>query len=193
VDAILLAVDDTYKFGYLNPDDQPYGYQNVWATEKTTGPDRLVIAPASGQVDVMLRLMEAMPDPFWVLYVLVVPRGEGEPGRYQSPEPQGRKPVQHLLEEFKPFFEQDGRQNLWIASTEGPAMLIYDRHNVLYAYGTLDGFRAVLSEIGLKEVPSIRFPRPHTHHYNEEFDADAGRILEYWEWQHTPLRDADTE
>jgi hypothetical protein len=184
-------VDDLYKFGFMNPDDQPYQFPSVWAFERTSGGTRLAIAPARDQVDVLLRLIEAMPEPFWLLYVLVVPRGGSESGRYQCPESQTRDAVKGFLHEFRSFLENDGRHHLWIASVSGPAMLVYDRHNLIYGYGPLDEFVTVLSEIGLKESPSVQIPDPHVHHYNEHFDKDEHIVLVHWPWLRTPLRDLD--
>lgn len=184
-------MDDDYKFGFLNPDDQAYRYPNVWAIEQTSGPCRLAIAPENSQVDALLNLIETMPEPFWILYVLVVPRKGNEPGRYQSPEPQTRDAMGRILREFKAFLENDGRHNLWIKSESSPAMLVYDRHNLIYGYGPLEEFEAILSKMGLKESPSIQPPVPHSHHYNASFDIDEHRILEYWPWHYTPLKDTD--
>jgi hypothetical protein len=175
------------------PEDCPWTYQNVWATEELSGAKRLVIAPKSGTADILERLIEIMPEPFWLLYVLVVPRGEGDAGRYQSSEPQTREQVRQFLHEFHTFLETDGRQNLWISSESGSAMLIYDRHGLMYGYGPVDDWQNILKQIGLSEVPSasINIPEPHSHHYHPSLDAEASRLLAYLEWHHTPLRDQD--
>jgi hypothetical protein len=186
-------VDDLYKFGFLNPDDQPYQYPNAWAIEETSAGSRLAIAPASDQVDLLIRLIEAMPEPFGVLYLLVVPRGGGEPGRYQSPEPQTRDSVERFLRKFRTFLENDGRHHLWIASVSSPAMLVFDRHNLIYGYGPLEEFETILSEIGLGKSPSVQLPSPHVHHYNEHFDKDEHMVLVHWRWLRTPLRDVDDD
>ena len=109
-----------YKFGTPEPEDRKWIYRDVWATEETTGGgSRLVIAPAQGQTDLLAAFLQDMNGPFWVLYVLVIPRGSGEPGRYQSPEPQTASAVGTFLNEFSGFLETDGRHNLWIASESG--------------------------------------------------------------------------
>lgn len=188
---LFLAVSDSYKFGFMNPDDRAYFYPNTWAEEKTSGPDRLAIAPRASYIAALARLVESMPAPSWVLYVLVVPRGGCEAGRYQSAELHSTGDVQRFLGEFKDFLEQDGRHHLWIRSVSGAAMLVYDRHNLIYAYGLLAEFEAILSEIGLGKSKTLRIPDPHVHHYNEGFDAEERRVLEYWEWNRSPLLDAD--
>jgi len=191
--AILLAVDDLYKFGFLNPEDRPYEFPNVWAFQRTSGGTRLAIAPARDQVDFLLRLIEVMPEPFWLLYVLVVPRGGGESGRYQCPEPQTRDVVKGFLQDFRSFLETDGRHHFWIASVSDPAMLVYDRHNLIYGYGPLDEFVTILSGTDLKESPTVQIPDPHVHHYNEDLDKDEHTLLMHWEWVGTPLRDSDDD
>lgn len=183
-----------YKFGKSEPEEQEWTYENVWAGEETTGGgSRLVIAPSHEQANVLAALLKKMTGPFWVLYVLVVPRGRAEAGRYQSPEPQTDSAVSTLLNQFSGFLEKDGRHNLWIASESGPEMLIYDRHNVIYAYGPLAAFRHALSAMEFNEVAKIRFPSPHSHHYHQSLDSEEDRLLEYWNWHPTPLKESDQE
>jgi hypothetical protein len=185
---------NVYKFGTPEPEDTEWTYGNVWATEETTGGGtRLVIAPAQGQTGVLAALLKNMPGPFWVLYVLVIPRGRGEPGRYQSPEAQTEGAVATFLSEFSGFLENDARHNLWIASESGPEMLIYDRHNVIYAYGPSDSRKVALAAKGFTEAPAIRFPSPHSHHYHQSLDSEEERLLGYWDWQRTPLKRSDEE
>ncbi|WP_035357289.1 hypothetical protein [Edaphobacter aggregans] len=183
-----------YKFGNPEPEDREWVYGNLWAAEETTGGGRrLVIAPSRGQTDILAALLKDMTGPFWVLYVLVVPRGRGEPGRYQSPEPQAESNVRTFLNDFSGFLEKDGRHNVWIASESGAEMLIYDRHNAIYAYGPLNAWRPALSANGFSEVPDIRFPSPHSHHYHQSLDPEEDRLFNYWDWHHTPLKEADEE
>jgi hypothetical protein len=183
-----------YKFGTPYPEDQEWRYQNVWAIEETTGGGRrLVIAPAQSHSEILLALIEAMTGPFWLLYVLVVPRSNGQAGRYQSPELQGEGAVKTFLRDFSNFFEKDGRHNVWIASEAGSEMLIYDRHNVIYAYGPLNAWKGPLAANGLSEVAMIRFSSPHSHHYHESLDLEEDRLMNYWDWHHTSLTKSDEE
>ena len=163
-------------------------------TEETTGGgSRLVIAPAQKQVDLLLTLLKNMREPFWVLYVLVVPRGQGEWGRYQISEPQSKSAVGAFLNEFRDFLEKDGRHNVWIVSESGPEMLIYDRHNVIYGYGPMNSWRVALAAQGLSEASNIRFPSPHSHHYHQNLDAEEVRLLNYWDWHRTALKESDSD
>jgi hypothetical protein len=185
---------DTYKLGILDPDDREYLYPDVWASEQTADLNRLVIAPRTDQIDMLLRLIEIVPEPIWVLYVLVVPRGGGNAGHYQSQKPQTRESVREFLKHYKTFFEQDGRHDLWIASSVNSAMLVYDRHNLIYGYGPLDEFAMILSEKGLtklEKLHAVHMSKTHAHHYNGEFDKDEREILDYWPWNHTPLSETD--
>jgi hypothetical protein len=84
-DTQLMATD--YKFGSPEPEYREWAYGNAWATEETTGGgNRLVIAPAHRQTEMLDALLKEMTGPFWLLYILVIPRGRAESGRYQSPE-----------------------------------------------------------------------------------------------------------
>jgi len=181
-----------YKFGWIPDEERIYQYPNVWAVEKTSGPERLIIAPSGQQVSLMLDLLSVMPEPFGVLYVLAVPRGEGEAGRYQAPTPASRHEAQQFLYRFKEFFENDGRHHIWVASKTNSDLLVYDRHNVIYAYGQLPAFERVLLGRGLSKADSVSFPSPHIHRYNKEFDHDARGLLRHWQWKWFPLQDDDT-
>jgi len=70
-------------------------------------------------------------------------------------------------------------------------MLVYDRHNVIYAYGQLVRFIAALELEGLTESKEVRFPGPHAHHYHPEFDSNEHAILKNEEWTVSPLRPGD--
>jgi hypothetical protein len=185
-----------FKFGILENGSiehpLPYSYGDQWAEEQTTGPKRLAIGPSQGHITLFRDLSSVMKEPFGILYVLVVPRGDGEPGRYQSPTPLSRQEVLTFLNRFGDFLESDGRHHLWLQSVGESDLLVYDRHNIIYAYGALDGFAKILSTKAMMRTEKIRVPDPHVHCYREEYDSDCRDLLEYWEWKQSPLRDADS-
>lgn len=189
-------MDDLFKFGSAatSEDAKQWFYSNVWSTEQTTdNQTRLVIAPTANQVDLLIRLAKAMSGPFLILYVLVVPRTEHDPGRYQSPFSLDEQTVVRFLEDFRLFLELDGRHHLWIAANDGAELLVYDRHNVIYAYGPTTKFELILSEAQLSKVSEIRFPSPHSHHYHSELDTYQSGLISRWDWIQTPLRGQDSE
>jgi hypothetical protein len=188
-----LALEDRYKLGHLSPEEQRLEFPNVWTIEETTGPKRLVLAPAIGHVQLMLHLTNEMPEPFWVLYVLTVSRVDCEPGRYQSDGPKTRREIEQFLIRFAEYFENDGRHHLWVGSEPGPELLVYDRHNKIYAYGAIDRFSRVLIGSGLTLSPSVPIPFPHTHHYHSTFDEEEKAIMNYWEWRQFPLHESDED
>lgn len=184
---------DLYKFGWLSGElndglsDERFEYPNIWAREKTSGPDRLVIAPSSHFTQLLQNLAECLQPPFLLLYVLAIPRGGSEPGRYQSNHTFSAIQLRQFLSNYSNFLEQDARHNLWIRSDSGDGMLVYDRHNVIYAYGPLERFIAALKSEGLTESKEVRFPDPHAHHYHVEFDVEERAILKNEEWTVSPL------
>ena len=180
-----------FKFGCKPEEPQAYAYPNIWSREKTSGSERLVVAPDSGHIALMQELSSHMAEPFGILYVLGVPRGQGVAGRYQCPEPVTRPKAAAFLKRFEQFFESDGRHHVWLASVSSADLLVYDKHNVIYVYGQLSVFEDVLQRRGLKRIDSIRFPDPHIHNYNPEFDKDERQILQYWDWKHFPLQESD--
>jgi hypothetical protein len=182
-----------YKFGYLDSvkNDIPSEYSDTWAIEKTTGPERLVIAPRKRHMKVLWALIEKMPEPFDVLYVFLVPRTDRPAGRYQSPYSISRDRLAAFLNRFEQYFEGDGRHDIWVYSATDSSLLVYDQHNINYAYSPLDAFKEILTLYGLQPVTRIDFPAPYTHHYNKEFDADQDALLNYWSWRISPLREQD--
>ena len=185
------------KFGVPPPRDDPrvepfpYQYPGLWDMEPTTGPSRMVLAPAAGHVDLLLDLSRRLDEPFGVLYVLLLSRlGVAEPGRYQGPVPLDRAVMESFLEEFRDFFEGDGRHHVWVTSLNDQSTLVYDNHNVIYAYGPLDRYEQVVRAHGLSRAP-VRFPVPHMHSYLPEFDQEEARVLRHWEWTQFPLQPDD--
>jgi hypothetical protein len=96
--------------------------------------------------------------------------------------PVSKDEAELFLRRFKDFFEHDGRHHVWIKSTLGPGLLVYDRHNVIYAYERLPEFEAVAVNRGLTKVGDIQLPFPHAHHCNAIFDEDERELLRYWAW-----------
>jgi hypothetical protein len=182
---------NAHKFSSLiGSDFIPYSYPNAWAVEKTSGPDRLVIAPASGHIELMMKLAGVLLEPFGILYVLLVSRRDNDLGRYQCPSPCKREEMESFLREFKEYFESDGRHHIWVVSIPASATLVYDQHNVIYAYGPLAQFKKILHGEGLRENP-ISFPAPHAHNYNQQFDEQEQKVLDYWDWRKSPLTPDD--
>jgi hypothetical protein len=66
------------------------------------------------------------------------------------------------MAEFAEFLTEDGRHDLWLHSPRTDATLVWDRHDLIYAYGPLEQFRAVPKESLLREGqvdgPQIRTP-----------------------------------
>ena len=191
---------DAPKFGVPPRDDAPgeplyqpvpYAYPGLWDVEPTTGPSRMLLAPASAHVDLVLDLTRQLPGPFGVLYVLLLSRlGSSAPGRYQGPVPLDRPVMESFLERFRDFFEGDGRHHVWVTSLGDDSTVVYDNHNVVYAYGPLERYEAVARAHGLRRGP-VRFPVPHMHSYVPRFDGQEDEVLRYWEWKHFPLQPQD--
>lgn len=184
-----------FKFGTGQNEQDPttverFFYPNIWNLQKTSGPERLIIAPASGHIELITELTRILPEPFGILYVLVVPRGGNDEGRYQNAQPASRSEMETFLSSFSDFFENDARHHIWLASMPNQVTLVYDRHNVIYAYGELERFKQILLAKGLTQR-QVSFPVPHAHYYHPRFDAEESRVLSYMEWQKFPLAEID--
>jgi hypothetical protein len=180
-----------YRLGqFVNGSWVEYSHPPVFEQPTGTEPARLAVGVPNGDADVLRTLAGCTEPPYHLLYVLVVPRGEGNPGRYQSPLLEREETVA-FLERYADFFRADGRAHLWLYSPSSKATLVWDRHNILYAYGPLPCFEEKLRALGF-HPGTVGIPAPHEHHYRQVCDADAASILGRYEWRYSELRPEDS-
>ena len=122
--------------------------------------------------------------------MLIVSHLDSELARYQCPNPLTQTELEAFLSEFHDFFESDGRHHIWITSLPEKATLVYDRHDLIYAYGPLQRFADAVEQQGFQES-AIIIPSPHAHCYQAEFDTSEAAVLNYWEWKTFPLTEQD--
>jgi len=171
--------------------EAPFDYGNVYWREETTGGERLLIGPSANQVEMLLTLAATWPNyQFGILYVLLVSHTGAELGRYQSPWIESYDELREFMEGFAEFFENDGRHHVWIGSATGDGTLVYDQHDLIFAYGDLDRYEQVLHAQGFVRR-KFWFPAPHIHQFLSENVGEEERLLKYFEWQVTPLRPED--
>ena len=158
------------------------------------GQPRLLITVPHDEPDLFRILVRGLAGEVFLLYVLHTPRGEGAPGRYQSP-PLESSQVDEFLADFTAYLSGDGRHDIWAHSPTDGRTLVWDRHDLIYAEGDLvEDAAAVLEAMGFQagDVPDIG-AGPHAHHYRQEFDADAAAVLERFEWRRSGLRPEDIQ
>jgi len=177
------------KFSDMIGETNPYS-DHYFIEKMSGGTERLTIAPSQKQIDLICSLLSEMEGPYGFLYIMVVSRSEYEPARYQLEQSLDLRQVSELLRDFQDFFEQDGRCTLFLGSHCDGAQIIYDRHNIIYAYGNLDAYRRVLRERGFLDEKVI-VPAPHKHYYHKEFDEDEKRLFAMGNWFKSPLHDTD--
>jgi hypothetical protein len=170
--------------------DVAWNYEPSYARQVVGGVERLVIAPGAAPIEFVRELLPLLPEPVWVLYVLITPRSDAPAGRYQSATPHPREEVLALLDRFESYLTTDGRHNLWLA-TPPAGQLVLDRHEVIYAYGPVAEIESRLKTKAFTETDMIRVPVPHSHHFHEELDAEEHEILAHWEWMHSELQETD--
>jgi len=152
---------------------------------------RIVVGVPGSDPTLLLKLAGCLEAPLYVLYILHTPRGEAEPGRYQSSE-LAFDELASFIEDFRPFLIGDGRFDLWVYSPSQKATLAWDRHNLLYAYGPLECYEASLREAGfVPGEPAV--PAPHAHHYRADLDHLAARLVARFDWIYSPLRPEDEQ
>lgn len=183
----MLKISEQIDGRWVDRDSLP-----VFRREHTNGGgERIRVAVPRHKTSLLLQLIEILQEPFQLLYVLHTPRGEGETGRYQSPE-LSRAQVRAFLTRFEHYLLGDARHDLWVRSVATGAVVVWDRHNDFYAYGDLDAVDARLRQLGFDEGP-LPPDGPHAHHYRAEFDRDAAEVLVAFAWYRTPLRPDDEQ
>jgi hypothetical protein len=151
--------------------------------------DRIVAGVPGGDPSLLIRMVECLEPPYYLLYVLHTPTGEGLPGRYQSPAI-SLSDVKDFLSDFAPYFAGDGRFDLWALAPSDKATVVWDRHNRMFCYGPLERYAEKLVSMGFGEGdPTI--PAPHAHHYR--FPIAAQEVLAAFDWLHSPLRPEDAQ
>lgn len=159
--------------------------------ESGSGTPRLAATAPGGDPMVLRSLIDDLEPPFILLYVLHTPRGEGKMGRYQSPD-LSRTQLHDFLDRFADYLQNDGRFDLWVHSRHDQATVVWDRHNLIWAYGPTERFVTVLRGLGFSEgSPGVDFE--HEHHYRASFDSDAKALLEAFDWHRSPLRPEDEQ
>lgn len=176
-----------YRLGHLvNNEWHAHSYPPIFEIG-----DRIVAGVPNGDPVVFETLVERLAPPYHLLYILHTPRGEGQPGRYQSPALTLAE-VKEFIVRFGPFLSADARFDLWAHSPSDKGTVVWDRHNQLFAYGPLDQFASALLLLGFTNgTPQI--PVPHEHHYRKEFDHLAKDLLAAIEWSFSPLRPEDEQ
>ena len=70
------------------------------------------------------------------------------------------------------------------------SQLVYDNHDIIYAYGNVEWYSQFLDTRGFSRQ-DVKIACPHRHHYNQEFDKCEDEILKYWQWKYFPLQEQD--
>lgn len=159
--------------------------------EVRTEPPHIYAGIPYGNPLVFETLTRRLTPPYMLLYVLHTPRGEAEPGRYQSPD-LSEDEFQDFMRRFGPYLGSDARFDIWSRSEADDATVVWDRHNFLFAYGPLAQFETGLKSLGFAkgEIPKLE---RHVHHYRSECDADATALLAAFDWYRTPLKTEDEQ
>lgn len=167
-------------------------HPDTFAIEVLDGGLRRLRCTTQGDTATFFRLLTtSFASPYFLLYVLHTPRGDAEPGRYQSgaltPEE-----LKTFVAVFADFLSGDGRHDLWASAPNDGAQVVWDRHDVFFVYGRLEAAEALLRSHGFREG-TAKVLDPHAHHYHAEFDDAEHRLISYYDWLKTPLQSSDVQ
>lgn len=180
------------KFATADPDEvTPHDWGDIYCRRKLSDSSvRLEIGVSRGQMDLIRDLLFDLEPPYRMLYVLIVNRSDEEPGRYEAPQEFTRNDIDVFLNRYGVVLEQDGRHAIWLSGANGT--LVYTPHDIVYAYGPVDGFEKRLKRRNFV-VRDVSINVPHSHHYHEHFDPAIKDLLSSRERRHFPLADLDDE
>ncbi len=175
-----------FSAGDLNSPDIEFEYGKIYEQFDSS----IKIAASKNQVQLLSDLLNDLEPPFYILYVLVVSRTGQEIGRYQSPTFETINELTEFLNKYRDYIETDARHHIWIGTVENNGLLVYDQHNVIFAYGNIEKYRNRLIKNKYKEQNFV-FPTPHGHSFHEENDEYEKSILTEFEWEIFPLQKND--
>lgn len=169
-----------------------HSHPPIFSITRTHGGQRKVLATAPGSDPlVFATLADRLTPPYFLLYVLHTPRGEGAAGRYQSAEID-RAALHQFIADFGALLSADGRFDLWVHSAEDNATLVWDRHDLIHLYGPTDAAIEALRGLGFDQGQPV-IPVPHEHHYHAGCDALATALLASRDWRYSPLLEEDEQ
>jgi len=163
----------------------------VFALSRGTNAARLEADLSDAGAFVFSHVALCLRPPYFLLYVLHTPRGEGAPGRYQSPSISDAE-LSAFLHSFSSFLGSDGRFDIWVHSPVEKATVVWDRHDRLFAYGPIERYASALRDLGY-QTGAVDPLGEHMHHYRQEFDEDAAGVLNFFDWSYSPLKREDEQ
>lgn len=181
-----------YRLAHLVDGEwKAHSHPQAFDIDPSSERSRIIAGVPAGDPAVVAHMAECLKGPFYLLYVLHTPRGEGSAGRYQS-SLLSLADIKQFLVRFNSFLSSDARYDLWLHSPGEDATIVWDRHNRLFAYGPLESFSTKLASLGYS-LGQIDVPSPHQHHYRAEFDEDARALLMALDWTFSSLRPEDEQ
>jgi hypothetical protein len=164
-----------------------HSYEPIFGIEKR----RVTGGVPGGQASIFEALVACVSEPIFVLYILHTPRGEADPGRYQSPV-LSMNDFRAFIEKYRDFLANDARFDIWAHSPDDQATVVWDRHNNFFAYGPIEQFVSQLRALGFNEG-TIKPLGVHQHYYRKELDSLARAVIGEYQWSFSPLRLEDEQ
>ena len=178
---------------YINNTESEHVYENIYdVITYNNGTKCLRITSSESLSDLMVKLGALVRGNWYVLYTLLASHAGNRPGRYQGIEIQNYNSVLALFEKYKCYFDGDGRHNIWLGSTANNDLLVYDKHNIIYAYGPVEVFVGRIRSYGYCEGV-IKIPTLHTHHYHSGNVKHEMGIMNEWNWKWCDLAESDDD
>ncbi len=178
----------TSKFTAI--DGSRYGYGDIYEHQEGDGWERLAIGPERDHVDVLLSLIEEWSSPdYYMLYISIISHTGKEPGRYESPIVDYLT-LKDFLVEYRELLEGFAGHHFWIGNPDGKELLIYDQHNIIFAYGQNERFEGKLLDRGFV-AGQVRIPSPHGHSYPSNFVEREDELFRHFNWNYYELQEGD--
>jgi hypothetical protein len=171
--------------------EDPHEWDEVFVrVTMSDGNERLEIGVSEGQISLIRLLAAELEPPYDILYVLMMAREGQNEGRYELARSLEPQELSEFFDRYGVVFDQDGRHALWVRSASG--QLVFTPHDIVYAYGPVEAFRALILRRDFVEKP-FDILAPHAHHYHRQFDPVVRDLLSRYSWACHPLQEIDDE
>ena len=181
-----------FKFGAPTPlgsEFAEFHYGNTFQREYTGDQERLLVAPQSHPIALLIELSRLLPEPLRILYVLLLSRtGMHEAGRYQSQLFDRFADVEAVINDYQPISRTTDAIICGLCRRAGVSSTISTMSCMFMTFW--DEAEELLRRLGMRpEEEKIAFPTPHSHHYHAVYDIIESDLLRNRDWTRFPLVD----
>lgn len=171
----------------------PHIPDNAYQISKAFGRDRLVFTTNQDRIEVLKKVLEMYPGPFFITLVINSRLGAlKKKGRMYSDWHKSRIQIDFFLDYFHDFISYGGWFHVWVSCHTTNGIVVYDQHDRFFAYEQINEVTDLLKSSGFQDgYCESKFK----HVLFDRLDIIPGHVemLNYGKWQWAPLEISDVE